>query len=123
KVVRTAREVKVNAVTGAAVMVDANAPQTAAASAPGDVEATQTEAKKQPPKAPSLRRPGEQAETPTGAPLAKDGELGSKPIPTSAPGQEPEWGTKPATPSNTSNTPDPNAPLPGAGQLPPVNPH
>ncbi|MBV9075359.1 MAG: hypothetical protein JOZ10_17170 [Acidobacteria bacterium] len=122
KVVRTAREVKVNAVTGAAVMVDANAPQTAAASAPTDVEATQTEAKKQPPKAPSLRRPGEQAETPTAAPLAKDGELGSKPIPTSAPGQEPEWGTKPATPS-TSTPPDPNAPLPGAGQLPPANPH
>jgi hypothetical protein len=124
KIVKTAREVKVNPVTGAATVIDPNAPQAASAAAPADDAATQTEAKKQPPKAPSLRRPGEQPELQNG-PLAKDsGELGSKPIPTTTSGEEPEWGTKPAgtTTPSSSSPPDPNAPLPGAGQLPPT-PH
>jgi len=118
KVVKTAREVKVNPVTGAATVIDPNAPETASAAAPADAAATPTaEAKKQPPKAPSLRRPGEEAELQKGQPIGKDpGELGSKPIP--APGQDqPEWGTKPA-----STPPNPNAPLPGDGQLPPATP-
>ena len=118
-VVKTAREVKVNAVTGAATMIDPNAPQqTASAAAPADASPTPTEAKKQPTKAPSLLRPGEETELQRGQPIGKDsGELGSKPIP--PPGQDqPEWGTKPAS----NPPPDPNAPLPGAGQLPPANP-
>lgn len=121
KVVKTAREVKVNPVTGMATVIDPNAPQTASAAPPADAPAT--EAKKQPAKAPTLLRPGEQTEMQKGQPVAQSGELGSKPIP--PPGQDqPEWGTKPAS-SPTSGTPgpaDPNAPLPGAGQLPPVTP-
>ena len=115
QVVQTARQVKVNPVTGAAVMVDANAPQTAVADAP----APTTVAKKEPTKAPTLKRPGEESEVEQ---MQKDpNELGSKPIPP-ANQQEPEWGTKPASSSSTNPPPDPNAPLPGAGQLPPANP-
>ena len=128
KVVRTAREVKVNTVTGAATMVDSNAPQTASAQAPADTAQPQTAEAKKPPKAPTLRRPGEQVEDQKGGKIGRDsGELGSKPIPTST-GSEPEWGTKPAA-STTSQpgatTPpanSPDAPLPGEGQLPPVTP-
>src|SRR5207302_8888327 len=86
KVVKTAREVKVNAVTGAATVVDPNAPQTASAQAPSESSQAQiAEAKKpKPPKAPTLRRPGEEVEAQKGAAVGKDaGELGSKPIPTS----------------------------------------
>jgi hypothetical protein len=120
KVVKTAREVKVNPVTGAATVVDASAPQTASATAPADAAPT-TATKKPAPKPPTLLHPGEQAEMQQGKPIGKDsGELGSKPIP--APGQEqPEWGTKPASTSPNAS-PDPNAPVPGPGQLPPVNP-
>jgi hypothetical protein len=119
KVVKTAREVKVNAVTGAATMVDANAPQTAAAA--DAAPHTTTEAKKEPPKAPTLKRPGEESEVDQMQQAKKDpNELGSKPIPP-ANQQEPEWGTKPTSTSST-NPPDPNAPLPGAGQLPPASP-
>jgi len=119
KVVKTAREVKVNAVTGAATMVDANGQQTASAEAPAETASAQTAEARKPPKAPTLRRPGEEAEAQKGAAIGKDsGELGSKPIPSSS-GPEPEWGTKPAT-STTTNSP--NAPLPGEGQLPPVTP-
>jgi hypothetical protein len=128
--IRTAREVKVNAVTGAATMTDPNAPQTAAAAQPAD--ATQTAEAKKPPKAPTMRRPGEQAEDQAAqGPLP--GELGSKPIPAGGSTQQPEWGTKPASGSATptspgsaapaSSSPDgAGAPLPGEGQLPPVNP-
>lgn len=127
KVVRTAREVKVNTVTGAATMVDANAPQTASAQAAADTAQPQTAEAKKPPKAPTLRRPGEQVEDQKGGRVGRDSdELGSKPIPTST-GSEPEWGTKPASSTSTppatttpqSNSPD--APLP-EGQLPPVTP-
>ena len=125
KVVKTAREVKLNAVTGAATIVDPNAPQTASAQPPAEAAQANAEAKK-PAKAPTLRRPGEEAEAQKGAAVGKDaGELGSKPIPTST-GTEPEWGTKPASPTAASppnsqpNSPD--APLPGEGQLPPVTP-
>ena len=84
KVVRTAREVKVNTVTGAATMVDANAPQTASAQAPADTAQPQTAEVKKPPKAPTLRRPGEQVEDQKGGRIGRDSdELGSKPIPTS----------------------------------------
>jgi len=123
KIVKTAREVKVNAVTGAATIVDPNASQTASAQTPPDVATTATAEAKKPPKAPTLRRPGEEAEDQKGARIGKDtGELGSKPIPTST-GQEPEWGTKPASSSTTSSpTNSPEAPLPGEGQLPPVTP-
>lgn len=123
KVVRTAREVKVNAVTGAATIVDTNAPQTASAQSPSETApAKTTEAKKPPPKAPTLRRPGEEAEVQKGAAIGKDaGELGSKPIPTSN-GPEPEWGTKPTSSTTTSPANSPDAPLPGEGQLPPVTP-
>lgn len=123
KVVKTAREVKVNAVTGAATVIDPNAPQTAAA-APEPATPTQTAEAKKPPKAPTMRRPGEEPEDPKA--LAKDvpGELGSKPIPAGGSTQEPEWGTKPAQPSTTptNQTSSPDAPLPGAGSLPPVSP-
>jgi hypothetical protein len=121
KVVKTAREIKVNPVTGQATVVDANAPQTAAA-ATADAAPTQTAEAKKPMKAPTLRRPGEEPEV--GAVDKKDpNELGSKPIPAGGSTQEPEWGTKPA--SQTGNPPasSPNAPLPGDGSLPPVNPH
>jgi hypothetical protein len=118
KVVKTAREVKVNAVTGAATVIDPNAPQTASAAQPADV-APATEAKKQPPKAPSLLRPGEQAETQKGQAIGQNpGELGSKPIP-SPDQQQPEWGTKPVS-NPTSNAPNP--PDSGSGQLPPAAP-
>ena len=122
KVVKTAREVKVNAVTGAATIIDPNAPQTASAQTPPEAAPTATAEAKKPPKAPTLRRPGEEAEDQKGARIGKDtGELGSKPIPTST-GPEPEWGTKPASSPTTSPTNSPDAPLPGEGQLPPVNP-
>ncbi|HWY69899.1 MAG TPA: hypothetical protein VNX88_14610 [Terriglobales bacterium] len=123
KIVKTAREVKVNAVTGAATIVDPNAPQTASAQTPPDVATTATAEAKKPPKAPTLRRPGEEAEDQKGAAIGKNaGELGSKPIPTST-GQEPEWGTKPASSTTTTSpTKPPEAPLPGEGQLPPVTP-
>ena len=129
--IKTAREVKVNAVTGAATMIDPNAPQTAAAAQP--TEAAQTAEVKKPPKAPTMRRPGEQPEDQTA--LGKDvpGELGSKPIPAGGTTQEPEWGTKPAPGTSTGSSPGSTsspasspdgsgAPLPGEGQLPPVNP-
>jgi hypothetical protein len=123
KIVKTAREVKVNTVTGAATMVDQNAPQTASVQAPTDSAKEQTAEAKKPPKAPTLRRPGEEAENQKGAAIGKNaGELGSKPIPTST-GQEPEWGTKPASSTTTTSpTNSPEAPLPGEGQLPPVTP-
>ena len=124
KIVRTAREVKVNHVTGAATMIDANAPQTASAQAPGDGDQQKTAEAKKPPKAPTLRRAGEEPEQQTGAVIGKNsGELGSKPIPTSS-GSEPEWGTKPASSTTTTTAPanSPQAPLPGEGQLPPVTP-
>jgi hypothetical protein len=121
KVVRTAREVKVNPITGGATVIDANAPVTTAAAA-ADAAPTQTAEAKKPPNAPTLRRPGEVAEDPKGARIGKEdpGELGSKPIPPAGQQQEPEWGTRPA-----SSPADPSqAPLPGAGQLPPVtSPH
>jgi hypothetical protein len=121
KIVKTEREVKVNPVTGSAKMVDANAPQTASAADPSDAAPTQTAEAKKPPKAPTLRRPGEEPEQPIGAPLGKDpGELGSKPIPTGGSTQEPEWGTKPAQSPTAPTTTSPDAPLPGAGSLPPV---
>ena len=124
KTVKTAREVKVNAVTGAATMIDANASETASAQGPGDGAAEKTAEAKKPPKAPTLKRPGEETEEQKGTVIGKNsGELGSKPIPTSS-GSEPEWGTKPASSSSTT-TPQansPQAPLPGEGQLPPVTP-
>ncbi|HET8827529.1 MAG TPA: hypothetical protein VFM77_20480, partial [Terriglobales bacterium] len=127
--IKTAREVKVNAVTGAATMIDPNAPQTAAAAQP---EPTQTAEAKKPPKAPTLRRAGEQPEDQKAA-AAMPGELGSKPIPAGGSTQQPEWGTKPAQsggttqagtaqPGTTQNPSSPDAPLPGAGSLPPVDP-
>jgi hypothetical protein len=127
--VKTAREVKVNAVTGAATMIDPNAPQTAAAAQP---EQTQTAEAKKPPKAPTLRRAGEQSEDQKAA-ANMPGELGSKPIPAGGSTQEPEWGTKPAQGAGTTQTgtaqppqspatSSPDAPLPGAGSLPPVDP-
>lgn len=127
--IKTAREVKVNAVTGAATMIDANAPQTATTAQP---EPTQTAEAKKPPKAPTLRRPGEQPEDQKAA-ATMPGELGSKPIPAGGSTQEPEWGTKPAQSSGTTQTgstqtpqspttSSPDAPLPGAGSLPPVDP-
>ena len=126
KVVKTAREVKVNAVTGAATVVDPNAPQTASAQAPSESSQAQTAEAKKPPKAPTLRRPGEEVEAQKGAAVGKDaGELGSKPIPTST-GSEPEWGTKPVSSTTTSptnpKTNSPEAPLPDEGQLPPLTP-
>lgn len=125
KVVRTAREVKVNPVTGAATVIDPNAPQTAAAAAPADAALpTETAEAKKPKAPPTLKRPGEAADDPKGGPLGKDtGELGSKPIPTGGSTQEPEWGTKPAqSPTTAPQTNSPDAPLPGEGSLPPVNP-
>lgn len=129
RTIKTAREVKVNAVTGAATMIDPNAPQTAAAAQP---EQTRTAEAKKPPKAPTLRREGEQPEDQKAA-ATMPGELGSKPIPAGGSTQEPEWGTKPAQnggaaqagtaqPGTTQNPNSPDAPLPGAGSLPPVNP-
>ena len=128
--IKTAREVKVNAVTGAATMIDPNAPQTAAAAQPE--QPTQTAEAKKPPKAPTLRRAGEQPEDQKAA-ATMPGELGSKPIPAGGSTQEPEWGTKPAQTSGTAQTgtaqnpqnptaSSPDAPLPGAGSLPPVDP-
>jgi hypothetical protein len=129
RVIKTAREVKVNPATGQATVVDPNAPAAAAAgnapAAPGEAPApTQTaQAHKPPPpaKAPTMRRPGEQPEfNPGGGQAKDDGGLGSKPIP--APGQqEPEWGTKPAstgtanpspsqTPDSTTADPAPQPP-------------
>jgi hypothetical protein len=129
-IVKTAREVKVNAVTGAATMIDPNAPQTAAAAQ--TEQPTQTAEAKKPPKAPTLRRAGEQPEDQKAA-ANMPGELGSKPIPPSGSTQEPEWGTKPAQSTGTAQTgtaqnpqspttSSPDAPLPGAGSLPPVGP-
>jgi hypothetical protein len=128
--IKTAREVKVNAVTGAATMIDPNAPQTASAAQPE--QPTQTAEAKKPPKAPTLRRAGEQPEDQK-ASAGMPGELGSKPIPPSGSTQEPEWGTKPAQTGGTAQTgtaqnpqapttSSPDAPLPGAGSLPPVDP-
>lgn len=122
KIVKTAREVKVNPVTGSAKMVDPNAPETASAAEPAEAAPQKTAEAKKIPKAPSLRRPGEEPEMPQGAPLDK-GELGSKPIPTGGSAQQPEWGTKPASSSSTTATPQansPDAPLGSAGSLPPV---
>lgn len=115
RVIKTAREVKVNPATGQATVVDPNAAAAAAATnapAPAGEAPTQTAQahKPQPPaKAPTMRRPGEQPEfNPGGGSAKDDGELGSKPIP--APGQqEPEWGTKPANPGST-NTPSSQTP-------------
>jgi hypothetical protein len=101
KEVKTAREVKVNPVTGGATMVGdkeaAAAPSPAADGAPDGTKTAQS--KKPPAKPPSMKRPGEE---PVFDPTGGQKELGSKPIP--APGQqEPEWGTKPATqPSGTT---------------------
>lgn len=128
--VKTAREVKVNAVTGAATMIDPNAPQTVASAQPE--EAPQPVQAKKPPKAPTLRRAGEQPEDQKAA-ASMPGELGSKPIPPGGSTQEPEWGTKPAQTAGTAQTGtaqnpqspttnSPDAPLPGAGSLPPVDP-
>jgi len=125
KVVKTAREVKVNPVTGAATVIDPNAPQTAAAVQPSDAQPAQTAEAKKPKAPPTLRRPGEAPEDPKGAPVGRDsGEVGSKPIPAGGSTQEPEWGTKPApqTPSGAPQANSPDAPLPGDGSLPPVNP-
>lgn len=125
--IKTAREVKVNSVTGAATMIDANAQQTAAVTQPE--QPAQTAEAKKPPKAPTLRRAGEQPEDQKAA-ASIPGELGSKPIPPRGSTQEPEWGTKPAQGPGTAQpgatqTPSassPDAPLPGAGSLPPVSP-
>jgi hypothetical protein len=125
KVVKTAREVKVNPVTGGATVIDPNAPQTAAAAAPADAAPpTETAEAKKPKAPPTLKRPGEAAEDPKGASPGKDtGELGSKPIPAGGSTQEPEWGTKPAqSPTTAPQTNSPDAPLPGEGSLPPVHP-
>lgn len=112
--IKTAREVKVNPVTGAATVVDPNAPATAAANAPapgGETTApTQTaQARKAPAKPPTMRRPGEEPEFNPGGRAKDEPELGSKPIPPAGQ-QEPEWGTKPASPGTTnpppSQTPD-----------------
>lgn len=121
KIVKTAREVKVNPITGAATIVDPNA-QTASAEAPADTTPTpNAEAKK--PKPPSLRRPGEAPDVQKGPAIGRDTqELGSKPIPTGGSTQEPEWGTKPASAPSSQPANNPNAPLPGEGQLPPVTP-
>src|SRR6185437_7577768 len=127
--IKTAREVKVNAVTGAATMIDPNAPQTVASAQPAQ---TPTPEAKKPPKAPTLRRAGEQPEDQKAA-ANMPGELGSKPIPAGGSTQEPEWGTKPAPGTSTGSSPGSTsspasspdgsgAPLPGEGQLPPVNP-
>jgi hypothetical protein len=106
KVVKTEREVKVNPVSGRAVMVDPNAPQTASAAAEAsasDQSATPTQtAQARKPKPPSMKRPGEKTELEQVKKADPVPELGSKPIPTS--GQQPEWGTKPATPG--SQVPD-----------------
>ncbi|HET9742843.1 MAG TPA: hypothetical protein VFQ00_08840 [Terriglobales bacterium] len=116
----TARQVKVNPVTGRATMIDPNAPQTASVET-ADANATQTAQVHKPPKAPTMLRPGEKKEdTTAGQPVASaPGELGSKPVPPSGQNQEPEWGTKPATPtaapptigapSNPAPPQDPNA--------------
>ena len=126
--IKTAREVKVNTVTGAATMIDPNAPQTAAVAQP---ETPQTAEVKKPPKAPTLRREGEQPEDKNAATASMPGELGSKPIPAGGSTQQPEWGTKPAQSGGTTQTgtaqsgtnqSSPDAPLPGAGSLPPVDP-
>jgi hypothetical protein len=127
--IKTAREVKVNAVTGAATMIDPNAPQTVASAQPAQ---TPTPEAKKPPKAPTLRRAGEQPEDQKAA-ANMPGELGSKPIPAGGSTQEPEWGTKPAQGGGTTRTgtaqtgttqnpSSPDAPLPGPGSLPPVDP-
>jgi len=127
--IKTAREVKVNAVTGAATMIDPNAPQTVASAQPAQ---TPTPEAKKPPKAPTLRRAGEQPEDQKAA-AKMPGELGSKPIPAGGSTQEPEWGTKPAQGGGTTQTgtaqtgttqnpSSPDAPLPGPGSLPPVDP-
>ena len=125
KIVKTAREVKVNNVTGAATMIDPNAPPTTAAAAP-PADASQTAEVKKPAKAPTLRRPGEEAEDQKAMGKSLPGELGSKPIPAGGSTQEPEWGTKPTqtptTSSSNGQTSSPDAPLPGAGSLPPVDP-
>lgn len=119
--IKTAREVKVNPTTGQATVVDPNAPATAAAAnapaqgteGPATTQTAQAQKPQPPMKAPTMRRPGEQPEfNPGGGSAKDDGGLGSKPIP--APGQqEPEWGTKPASPGATpdSTTADP-APQP-----------
>ena len=125
KTVKTAREVKVNPVTGAATVIGENAPQTAAAAAPADAQPTQTAEAKKPKAPPTLRRPGEATDDPKSGTLANGtgGELGSKPIPAGGATQEPEWGTKPAqTTTGAPQTNSPDAPLPGEGSLPPVNP-
>jgi len=124
KTVKTAREVKVNAVTGAATIIDPNVPETASAQTPSDGAGEKTAAAKKPAKAPTLKRPGEETEEQKGDVIGKNsGELGSKPIPTSS-GPEPEWGTKPTSSPSTTTPPtnSPQAPLPGEGQLPPVTP-
>jgi len=111
KIVKTAREVKVNPVTGAATIVDGNAPQVASAEAPAATPAPTASAEpKKPAKAPSLRRAGEEPED-QGFGKKAEPELGSKPIPAGGSTQEPEWGTKPAKPASTSN-PDANFPAP-----------
>jgi len=112
KIVKTAREVKVNPVTGAAILVDPSAPQVASAAAPADTAApaATAEPRKQPAKPPSLRRAGEQTEEEAlGKGKNAEPELGSKPIPAGGRTQEPEWGTKPAKPASTA---DPNFPEP-----------
>src|SRR5438045_8924070 len=70
KVVRTAREVKVNAVTGAATMVDGNAAETASAEAPA--EQAHTAAANKPATPATLHRPGEQVKLPKVTPVGKD---------------------------------------------------
>jgi hypothetical protein len=125
KIVKTAREVKVNNVTGAATMIDPNAPETTAA-ATQPAEASPTAEAKKPAKAPTMRRPGEEPEDQKALGKNMPGELGSKPVPAGGSTQEPEWGTKPAqaptTSTSSGQTSSPDAPLPGAGSLPPVDP-
>jgi hypothetical protein len=114
KVVKTAREVKVNPVSGRAVMIDPNAPQTAsaaadAAAADQGAAPTQT-AQAHKPKPPSMKRPGEQTELEQRKKPDEVPELGSKPIP--AGGDQPEWGTKPASTGTPSAEPPSPPPAP-----------
>jgi hypothetical protein len=119
KVVKTAREVKVNPVSGRAVMVDPNAPQTASAAAEGapDQTAVPTQtAQVHKTKPPTMKRPGEQTELEQRKKPDAVPELGSKPIPPS--GQQPEWGTKPATAGSQSPDQSPANPSPSPDSAP-----
>jgi hypothetical protein len=115
KIVNTEREVKVNSVTGAAILIDPNAPEVASAEVKADRAASvETAAVKKAAKPPSLRRGGEEVEEQTLGKKAEP-ELGSKPIPVGGSAQEPEWGTKPA---GTTNVPSVPGPMPPPGSDP-----